>query len=141
MASPSKARVRPRSAVPLALDAALVVAFAAVGRATHDEGGGVLGAAGLGLATTAWPFLAALALGWLISRAWRAPTAPLRTGLPVWLVTAVGGMLLRAIAGQGTAVPFVVVASLTLLLLLVGWRAMAAAARRVRDRRSRTVEG
>lgn len=111
-------------AVALVLDAALVVVFAAVGRATHHDG--VLGPGGSGLATTAWPFLAALALGWLVSLAWRRPTAPLRVGVPVWLVTVAGGMLLRALSGQGTAVPFIIVATVTLLVLLVGWRLLAA---------------
>lgn len=120
----------PAAWLVLVLDIVLVAVFAAIGRATHD--GGVLGAWGLGLATTAWPFVAALLLGWLVSRAWRAPLAPLRTGVPVWLVTVVGGLLLRALSGQGTAVPFIVVATLTLLLLLVGWRASATAARSAR---------
>lgn len=112
----------------LGLDAALVVGFAAVGRASHESG--VLGEGGMGLLTTAWPFLLALAVGWIFGTAWRGPLAPLRTGVPVWAVTVVGGMLLRAVSGQGTAVPFVVVAALTLLALLVGWRLLAALSRR-----------
>ncbi len=112
-----------RVAAALALDAVLVVAFAAAGRASHREG--VLGEAGAGLWATAWPFLAALAAAWVVSAAWRSPLAPLRAGVPLWLVTVAGGMLLRALSGQGTALPFVVVATLTLLLLLVGWRAIA----------------
>ncbi|MGC5075465.1 DUF3054 domain-containing protein [Agrococcus sp. DT81.2] len=119
------------SAVRFAIDALLVVAFAAIGRASHESG--VLGEGGLGLLTTAWPFLVALAAGWLVSMAWRAPSAPLRTGVPVWAVTVTGGMLLRALSGQGTAVPFIVVATLTLLALLVGWRLVAAAVRRSRS--------
>jgi hypothetical protein len=114
-----------------AVDAVLVVAFAAIGRASHDSG--VLGDGGLGLLTTAWPFLVALVAGWIVSIAWRAPSAPLRTGVPVWAVTVTGGMLLRALSGQGTAVPFIVVATLTLLALLVGWRLVAAAVRRSRS--------
>lgn len=104
----------------LAADIVLVVVFAAIGRASHDEP--VLA----GLWTTSWPFLAALAVGWLVTLAWRAPAAPVRTGLGVWAVTVVGGMLLRAASGQGTAVAFIVVASITLLLFLVGWRLVAA---------------
>lgn len=111
-------------AVAFGLDAVLVIAFAAFGRVSHY--GGIFGEYGLGLATTAWPFLAALALAWLVTLAWRAPLAPLRTGAPVWVVTVVGGMLLRALSGQGTALPFIIVATLTLLLLLVGWRLIAA---------------
>lgn len=108
----------------------LVVAFAAIGRASHESG--VLGEGGVGLLTTAWPFVVALGAGWLVSVAWRAPLAPWRTGVPVWAVTVVGGMLLRALSGQGTAVPFIVVATLTLLVLLLGWRLIGALAARYR---------
>lgn len=125
-----------RRSVLLALlvDAALVVVFAAIGRATHD--GDVLGPAGSGLASTAWPFLGGLLLGWAVSIAWRRPLAPLRTGLPVWAVTLVVGMGLRALSGQGIAVAFIVVAGITLLLFLVGWRAIAALVARTRVSRS-----
>lgn len=118
----------------LLVDVVLVVVFAAIGRATHD--GGVLGPGGSGLATTAWPFLAGLLLGWLVSRGWQRPGAPLRTGLPVWAVTLVAGMLLRALSGQGVAIAFVVVAGLTLLLFLVGWRGLVTLVVRVRVNRS-----
>lgn len=121
-------------AFALIVDVMLVVVFAGIGRATHD--GDVLGPAGVGLATTAWPFLAALLLGWTVSLGWRRPLAPLRTGLPVWAVTIVAGMALRALSGQGIAVAFVIVAAVTLLLFLVGWRALVALVRRVRLGRS-----
>lgn len=101
------------------VDAVLVVLFAATGRLSHSEN--ILA----GLWTTAWPFLLALAVGWLVARAWRAPLAWLRTGLPVWAVTLVGGMVLRALNGQGVAVSFVIVAAIVLFVLLVGWRALA----------------
>ena len=124
----------PRSHVALALvlDAALVVVFAAIGRANHDRG--VLGEAGLGLASTAWPFLVALALGWLVCLGWRRPLSIVRTAVPVWVVTVAGGMLLRAVSDQGTALPFVIVATVTLLVLLVGWRLVTAVVRRMRAR-------
>ncbi len=95
----------------------MVVVFCVIGRASHDES--PLGE----LLVTAWPFLVALAAGWGISLAWRRPFAVLRTGAPVWIVTVAGGMLLRVLVGQGTAPAFIVVASLTLGVLLVGWRA------------------
>lgn len=113
----------PRSrtvALALGLDAVLVIVFAAIGRVSHGED------ALLGLWTTAWPFLAALAVGWLLTRAWLAPAAPVRTGLGVWAITVAGGMLLRAASGQGTALAFIIVAAVTLLVLLVGWRLVAA---------------
>lgn len=102
------------------IDVVLVTVFAAIGRASHTE------AMFAGLATTAGPFLAALVIGWLVSLAWRAPRAVVRTGIPVWVVTVVGGMLLRALSGQGVQVAFVIVATIVLLVLLVGWRAIAA---------------
>lgn len=103
-----------------AIDVVLVVVFAMIGRASHAE---QLTAAGVW--QTAWPFLAGLALGWLVTRPWRAPFAPVRTGIGLWAMTVVGGMLLRGVSDQGTAVAFVVVASIVLLLFLVGWRAIA----------------
>jgi hypothetical protein len=119
-----------RSAIlgALALDVVLVGAFAVIGRASHDSD------VWTGLWQTAWPFLAGLAIGWLVTRAWRAPAAPVRTGLGVWALTIVGGMLLRGASGQGTALPFIIVASLTLLAALVGWRLIAAVVRRSRRR-------
>ena len=112
----------------LAIDVVLVLAFAATGRASHDSD------VWSGLWQTAWPFLAGLAAGWLVTLAWRAPTAPVRTGLGVWAVTLAGGMLLRWASGQGTALPFILVASATLLVALVGWRLIASAVRRARRR-------
>lgn len=117
-------------AIALVVDLVLVIVFAAIGRATHD--GDVLGPFGSGLATTAWPFLAALLVGWLVTRAWRGPLAIVRTGLPVWAVTVILGMVLRALSGQGVAVAFVVVAAVTLALFLLGWRAIARLATRGR---------
>ncbi|MGV9194489.1 DUF3054 domain-containing protein [Microbacterium sp. MC2] len=110
------------------LDAVLVTAFAATGRASHDSE--VLS----GLWGTAWPFLAALVVGWLVTLAWRAPSAPVRTGLGVWAVTLVGGMLLRALSGQGTALPFIIVATIVLGATIVGWRLIVLAVRRGRAR-------
>lgn len=114
---------RSPAALALVVDAVLVIVFAAIGRATHD--GDILGPFGSGLATTAWPFLVALLIGWLVSRAWRRPLAVVRTGLPVWAVTVVLGMVLRAVSGHGVAVAFVIVAAITLALFLLGWRGVA----------------
>lgn len=114
----------------MAVDALLVLLFTAVGRATHS--GEVL----TGLEQTAWPFLVALGLGWVVARVWRAPMASLRTGVPIWLVTVVVGMTLRPIVGQGVEFGFVVVTTFLLFVLLVGWRAAWAGAMRLRARRS-----
>lgn len=104
----------------LLLDVVFVVVFAVVGRLSHAEAADLAG-----VLTTAWPFLAGLAAGWAVSRAWRHPLALWPTGVVVWVVTLVAGMLLRVVSGQGTAVAFIVVAALTLALFLIGWRAIA----------------
>lgn len=127
-ASPSP-RVRPPAGtVVLALvaDAACIVVFAAIGRASHDESGGLAA-----VWTTGWPFLSGCALGWLASRAWRSPLAMMPTGIAVWLSTLLAGMLLRALTGAGTALSFVVVATVVLAMFIVGWRLLVAARRRV----------
>jgi Protein of unknown function (DUF3054) len=128
--TPARTSRTPRcsSAAPVALlaDMACVVLFAALGRASHDESGGLAA-----LWTTAWPFLAGCALGWIASRARRAPLAMMPTGVAVWLSTVAAGMLLRALTGAGTAVAFVVVAAVVLALFMVGWRLLVAVRRRV----------
>jgi hypothetical protein len=115
--------------IALVADVVLVVVFAAVGRASHDE---VLTVAGV--LQTSWPFLVGLVAGWLVMLGWRRPFGPLRTGAGVWAVTVAGGMLLRMASGEGTAVAFVIVAAVTLLVFLVGWRLIVAAVRGARAR-------
>lgn len=116
------------TAVAAVLDVVLVIVFTGVGRRTHEEGLDLLG-----WAHTAWPFLVGLGIGWALVVTTRR-TWPTRwvDGVPVWLATLVAGMALRALSGQGTALPFVVVATLFLAATLIGWRALAgpAAARR-----------
>lgn len=115
----------PRVVLALVLDAVLILAFAAIGRRSHEESGALVG-----VLATAWPFLAGMAAGWvLVLLATRSAPLGVRSGIPVWVGAVAGGMLLRAATGQGTAWPFVVVATLTLAVLLLGWRAVALLAR------------
>lgn len=128
--TPSRTPPASRSiAMAFAADVVLVVVFAVIGRASHQEDVSMGG-----VALTAWPFLVGLVAGWLVSLGWRAPLAPVRTGLGVWALTLSGGMLLRAVSGQGVQVAFVIVAAIVLLLFLVGWRTIAALAGRARRR-------
>jgi|SRR5450755_583701 hypothetical protein len=99
------------------LDVCSVLAFVAIGRHTHHDGAGVAG-----LWHTAWPFLAGLAIGLIVSRAWRRPLAIVPSGVGAWLGAAVIGMLIRVLAGQGTAAAFILVALAFLALFLLGWR-------------------
>ncbi len=104
----------------LALDVVSVLVFVLIGRRQHDEGS-ALG----GVAKTALPFLLALAVGWAVSRAWKRPFEGL-TGLNVWLITVVLGLLLRrTIFDRGTAIAFVIVATVFLGVTLLGWRFVA----------------
>jgi hypothetical protein len=57
-------------------------------------------------------------------------------GVLAWLGTFAVGMLLRAATGQGTAVPFLIVAASVLGITLVGWRAAALGVRAARHRRT-----
>jgi len=109
------------------IDAALVLVFALVGRASHGEGL-------LGILTTWWPFLGGLAIGWLVLRAWRSPRRIVWTGVGVWLFTVAGGMLLRIASGQGVQLSFIIVATIVLGVFLLGWRAIALLAARTRRR-------
>ncbi|TLH65525.1 DUF3054 domain-containing protein [Mycolicibacterium cosmeticum] len=106
-------------------DAVAVVIFCSVGRRSHAEGVTLTG-----VAETAWPFLTGTLVGWLIARGWRRPTSITPTGLIVWVSTVAVGMLLRKATSAGTAFSFVVVATLTTAILLLGWRAAAKVASR-----------
>ena len=109
----------------MGVDVVCVLAFCAVGRRSHDEGINVAG-----VASTAWPFLSGTALGWVLSQAWRRPSAMYPTGVVVWLSTVVVGMLLRKVTSAGVAGSFIVVAATVTALLLLGWRAIAQFGRR-----------
>lgn len=114
--------MRSRVWLAIALDICCVLAFVIIGRASHAHGE-TLG----GVASTAWPFLAGLAIGWLgagRAGAGRAAGQRLRVrqGVIIWLATVAVGMILRVIAGQGTAVAFIAVALAFLGLFLLGWR-------------------
>jgi hypothetical protein len=109
---------RTRALPALTADLAFIALFAAVGRRNHAEGLSVGG-----VVETAWPFVAGTVVGWLIARAWRRPTAVVPTGITIWVCTVGVGMLLRKATSEGTAASFITVATLTVGLLLLGWRA------------------
>lgn len=117
-------------ALAVTLDIAFVMLFAWTGRREHTREM-TLG----GLVETAWPFLVGALAGWVIARVWRAPSTVLRSGLPVWAGALVLGMLLRLATGSGAALPFVLVATGSLALGLLGWRIVATVVRRLAGRR------
>jgi hypothetical protein len=109
-----------RSPTILWLDVAVVFGFVALGRRTHDEAETLSG-----LLRTAAPFMLALAVAWIATRAWRRPAA-MTTGIGVLAITVLVGMLLRrTVFTEGTAATFIVVATAFLALGFLGWRLVA----------------
>ena len=116
----------------MALDAIAILLFAALGRRSHDEGGGVLS-----VAETAAPFLVALAAGWIVVLVARLAPTSVAAGVVLWVVTVTGGLMLRrTVWDRGTRPSFIVVAALVLGLLLVVWRVAVSVARRRSEIRS-----
>jgi hypothetical protein len=106
----------------VAIDVCCVLVFVIIGRASHTTGESLAG-----IASTAWPFLAGLAGGWLVTaglsgRAWRQPSRLWPAGVGAWLGTVILGMVFRVVSGQGTAPAFIAVALAFLGLFLLGWR-------------------
>jgi hypothetical protein len=119
------------------LDICCVLIFVIIGRASHAKGETLAG-----IASTSWPFLAGLGIGWLACRikprSYRARTNASATpgddprtpdpgglvpaGVGAWLGTVAFGMVLRVVSGQGTAVAFIIVALAFLGLFMLGWR-------------------
>lgn len=114
----------------LAADLVCVLSFVVLGKIDHGTGT-ALGA----VWTTAWPFLAALALGWFATRAWQAPVQIWPTGVFVWAITVVGTMPLRLFTGEGAPLSFVTVTALFLAATMFGWRLVTLAVVKRRQRR------
>jgi hypothetical protein len=115
----------------IAVDVICILVFAILGRSSHQEATDLLG-----VAYTAWPFLAGCLAGTLIGRTWRHPYA-LASGVAVWLGTVIGGMTLRVLTDAGVQLSFVIVASIVLSLFILGWRAGLQLIQRAR---AKTVE-
>jgi hypothetical protein len=100
------------------VDVALLIAFAAVGRNAHSEGGTVHGTLAV-----AWPFAVAWLVVALPSHALET-IAPRRAAL-AWVAAWPLALLLRALSGRGDAIGFAVVLLILPLVALTGWRAAA----------------
>lgn len=114
---PTSPAARDRVPLAIGLDVFVVVLFVALGRRNHEESGALAD-----VVETAAPFLVGLVAGWWAARAWRHPAAVL-TGLVIWPITILVGMLVRNVVfDRGTATSFVIVATLFVGAFLVGWR-------------------
>ncbi|MDO5499383.1 MAG: DUF3054 domain-containing protein, partial [Propionibacteriaceae bacterium] len=108
-----------RALVSVVVDVALVLAFVTLSRLSHNQSvapDGVLG--------TAWPFLAGLVIGWLITRSWRS-TLTFSAALGVFTCTLAVGIAFRRITFTGAQPSFVAMAFSVLSVLLMGWRLIA----------------
>jgi hypothetical protein len=122
---------RPRIPVlAFAADAVAVLVFAAIGRASHEEAGSVVGLLG-----TAAPFLVGTVAAW--ATPWvRAHPVGFRAGAVALAGTAVLGLLIRAAFTGRLPLSFVIVATVSLAVFLLGWRGVAALTSRLSRRRT-----
>jgi FtsH-binding integral membrane protein len=131
--SPVRASPAGRAWAAAGADLLAVVVFAAVGRSSHGEANDLTG-----LLQTAGPFLLGCLAGLALSRSWRRPLS-LGVGLVVWAVTVVGGLTLRVLGGATAQLSFMVVTTVTLAVLLLGWRVVVRLVGRARSRRRTRV--
>lgn len=118
-----------RIGLAVAADVAAVLLFVVLGRNSHDEGNGIVGALNV-----AAPFLIGVVVGWAASPTARSRPLAVVTGVHVWLATTVVGVVLRWFAwDRGTALSFIIVAAAFLGFFLVGWRVVSTAATRPRS--------
>ena len=109
-------------------DAVAVVVFAAVGRMSHGEAADLLGLVG-----TAAPFGVGLVAAWATPVVRRDPAA-WQAGAVAVLCTAGIGLVLRFGFLGRLPLAFAVVATVSLAVLLLGWRGLAALVSRTAHR-------
>lgn len=120
---------RRRALLSVAADLVVVLVFVAIGRSIHGHGDGWRG-----LVSTTWPFATGVALGWLVIARQRRNGESMRDGAVVCLVTVVVGMVVRVVAGQGTAAAFIAVATGFFGASMIGWRLVLSEIRRHREK-------
>lgn len=111
------------------IDIALIATFVLIGRNEHNSGSQFIG-----YLTTVSPFLIATLVAWSLPHVRKTPDS-VASGLTVWATVIILGMVLRRnVFGGGTAVPFVVVATVFNGAFLNIWRTFARARSRRPDR-------
>jgi hypothetical protein len=100
---------------PVIGDVVAVLVFAAIGRASHEEGLSLLG-----VLETAWPFLTGLLVGWAIVNAVQWPGEMVwPAGVAIWGSVLAVGLLLRGLTGAGLSMPFPIIAGISLAVVLL----------------------
>lgn len=122
--------------VAAVVDVLLIVLFALIGRSSHGEAN-----TALALWTTAYPFLAGWAIGYVTSGAWARPLRLWPTGVVVWVLAVFIGLAIRVATGQGDVggdplpISFVIVTTIVLGVFLIGWRFLARLLQRAAEKR------
>lgn len=120
----------------MVVDEVLVLVFAALGRQSHGEGLTIVEILG-----TAWPFLAALVLGWVIVLATKlVPSWMWPAGVVIWVVTVSSGLAIRVLSGETAQVPFILVATGVLAAFLLLPRLLLHDRRVVADSTTQSAE-
>lgn len=101
--------------VPLGVDLLFVLVFSIIGRMSH-------GLDLAGIFSTAWPFMAACVVGWIVVGSLGDRGYGLRALAVVWLTTWLGGLATRILVQDSVDPSFVAVAGSFLLLFLGAWR-------------------
>jgi hypothetical protein len=104
----------------LIIDVLIVAVFVGIGRTAHHHPMTLAG-----MISTAWPFVAGLAIGWACVVFGRRDSSTLASGAAILLCTVGAGMMLRVWAGQGTAFAFILVALGFLGAFMLGLRLVA----------------
>ena len=108
------------AAKALLYDIVCIAALVIIGTRNHDTDTGVSG-----VLYVAAPFVIATVAARVLPDVRRAVIS-LNAGVQVWVTTVVFGMILRNAAfGRGTALAFVIVASVFLGVTMNGWRAIS----------------
>lgn len=106
----------------IAYDVASVLAMVIIGTRNHDTDTGIRG-----VAFVAAPFLVGLAIAHVMIARRSVGARATNSGLTAVAITVIMGMLTRNVFfNRGTAVAFVIVATVFLSLTMLGWRAIAA---------------
>jgi DUF3054 family protein len=107
-------------ALAIVADVVAVVVFAAIGRMSHAQPDDLVGLLG-----TAAPFLVGVVAMWATPIV-RAHPVGAWAALTVWAGTVVIGLLLRAGFTERLPMSFAVVTTISLAVLMLGWRALSA---------------
>jgi hypothetical protein len=97
-------------------DLIALVAFIAIGHKFHGGSMNDL------RKDTALPFVVGMLLGWVVGRVRNFRGSSVQFGLMVWGSTIFFGMGIRSMLGGDVPVAFIIVATVALGIMLLGWR-------------------